>query len=74
MDQVREVLRYYHYAYRTEDTYCQWIRRYIRFYGNNIQPRELNSKHIEPLAETRIFLNYFGKLRSKYSKITVSMI
>jgi hypothetical protein len=22
MDQVREVLRYYHYAYRTEQTYC----------------------------------------------------
>jgi len=24
LDQVREVLRYYHYAYRTESTYCQW--------------------------------------------------
>jgi len=23
MDQVREVLRYHHYAYRTEQTYCQ---------------------------------------------------
>jgi len=23
MDQVREVLRYYHFAYRTEQTYCQ---------------------------------------------------
>ena len=29
MDQVREVLRYHHYAYRTEQTYCQWILRYI---------------------------------------------
>jgi hypothetical protein len=28
MDQVREVLRYYHYAYRAESTYCQWILRY----------------------------------------------
>jgi hypothetical protein len=27
LDQVREVLRYYHYAYRTESTYCQWILR-----------------------------------------------
>ena len=25
MDQVRQVLRYYHYAYRTEQTYCDWI-------------------------------------------------
>jgi hypothetical protein len=28
MDQVREVLRYHHYSYRTEQTYCQWILRY----------------------------------------------
>jgi len=27
MDQVREVLRYYHYAYRTEQTYCDWISK-----------------------------------------------
>ena len=27
MDQVREVLRSHHYAYRTEQTYCQWILR-----------------------------------------------
>ncbi|MBC8207851.1 MAG: integron integrase [Desulfobulbaceae bacterium] len=47
MDQVREVLRYYHYAYRTETTYCQWILRYIHFYGGKTHPRELGSKHIE---------------------------
>ncbi len=35
MDQVREVLRYHHYAYRTEQSYCQWILRYIRFYGTH---------------------------------------
>lgn len=33
MDQVREVLRYHHYAYRTEQTYCQWILRYSRHFG-----------------------------------------
>jgi len=33
MDQVREVLRYHHYAYRTEQTYCQWILRYIHYFG-----------------------------------------
>ena len=33
MDQVRQVLRYHHYAYRTEQAYCDWIRRYIRFHG-----------------------------------------
>ena len=25
MDQVREVMRYHHLAYRTERTYCRWI-------------------------------------------------
>ena len=33
MDQVREVLRYYHYAYSTEQSYCSWILQYIKFYG-----------------------------------------
>ena len=31
MDQMQEVLRYHHYAYRTETTYCQWIMRYIHY-------------------------------------------
>ncbi len=29
MEQVREVLRYHH-AYRTEQTCCQWIMRFIQ--------------------------------------------
>jgi hypothetical protein len=33
MDQVREVLRLKHYAIRTEQCYCDWIRRYIKFHG-----------------------------------------
>jgi len=32
LDQVREVLRLRHYSIRTEQTYCDWIRRYIRFH------------------------------------------
>ena len=31
MDQVRQVLRYHHYAINTERTYCQWILRFIQF-------------------------------------------
>ncbi len=46
MDQVKEVLRYHHYAYRTEQTYCQWILRYIRFFDKT-HPQNLNSKDIE---------------------------
>ncbi len=51
MDQVREVLRYHHYAYRTEQTYCQWILRYIRFYGAKFHPRDLNAGHLERMPK-----------------------
>jgi len=47
MDQVREVLRYYHYAYRTEQSYCGWILRYVRFFGGQTHPKELGSADIE---------------------------
>lgn len=47
MDQVREVMRYHHYAYRTESTYCQWILRFIDHYGAKQHPRTLGAKHVE---------------------------
>jgi integron integrase len=31
-EQVREVMRFHHYSYRTEKTYLQWIRRYLAFH------------------------------------------
>ena len=33
MQQVREVMRLKHYSIRTERSYCDWIRRYIKFHG-----------------------------------------
>lgn len=47
LDQVKEVLRFHHYAYRTEETYCQWIRRYIHFFGGKTHPKELGTKDVE---------------------------
>jgi len=47
LDQVREVLRYYHYAYRTEQTYCEWIIRYIKFFNNEKHPRNMGKKEID---------------------------
>jgi len=47
MDQVRQVLRYHHYAYRTEQTYCDWIMRYIRYHGAKTHPRNMGKKEIE---------------------------
>ena len=47
MDQVREVLRYYHYAYRTEQTYSHWILRYIHYFGGKTHPNGLGAKDVE---------------------------
>ncbi|MEA5462983.1 phage integrase N-terminal SAM-like domain-containing protein [Leptothoe sp. PORK10 BA2] len=32
LDHLRAVIRLKHYAYRTEETYVQWVRRYILFH------------------------------------------
>ncbi len=47
MDQVREVLRYYHYSYKTEQTYSSWILRYIKFYGSKTHPRDMGKNEVE---------------------------
>ena len=57
MDQVREVLRYYHYAYKTEQAYTAWISRYIRFYGDKTHSATLGKQEVDrflsDLAEKR---------------------
>ncbi|RLW69947.1 MAG: hypothetical protein B6D68_01460 [spirochete symbiont of Stewartia floridana] len=47
MEQVQEVLRYHHYAYCAEITYCQWVLRYIHHHGGKTYPREIGREHIE---------------------------
>ncbi len=46
MDQVREVLRYHHYAIRTEEVYVKWILSFIRFNGRK-HPRDMGKIEIE---------------------------
>jgi site-specific recombinase XerD len=46
LDQVRDVLRVKHYAYRTEKTYIFWIRRYIFFHGKK-HPVEMGAQQIQ---------------------------
>jgi len=46
LDQVREAMRLKHYAYRTEETYVQWIRRYILFHDKR-HPKEMGRPEIE---------------------------
>ncbi|MGH8121123.1 MAG: integron integrase [Gammaproteobacteria bacterium] len=40
LDQVRDALRVRHYSIRTEETYIQWIKRYILFH-HKTHPRDL---------------------------------
>ena len=46
LDQVRDRLRVKHYSMRTEDTYLQWIRRFIFFHGKK-HPREMGGPQVE---------------------------
>jgi|SRR5882724_11601299 len=47
MDQVREVLRDHHDAYRTEQTYGQWILRDIHHVGGKTHPNRLGATEVE---------------------------
>jgi Phage integrase, N-terminal SAM-like domain len=40
LDQVRDTIRLKHYSYRTEQSYVQWIRRYILFH-NKRHPQDM---------------------------------
>jgi len=46
MDQVREVLRFHHYAYNTEKSYISWILQYIRFH-NKRHPNNMGKAEVE---------------------------
>ncbi|GMR16614.1 MAG: integron integrase [Gammaproteobacteria bacterium] len=46
LDQVRETLRFYHYAYSTEKSYVNWILKFIRFSGKK-HPNEMGKFEIE---------------------------
>ncbi len=45
MDVVRDELRARHYSRRTEQAYCLWIRRFLRFHGMR-HPRELSEPEV----------------------------
>ncbi len=56
MDQVREVLRFHHYAYNTEKSYVSWILQYIRF-NNKKHPKDMGKSEVEA------FLSYLALKR-----------
>lgn len=60
MAQNCKILRYHRYAYRMEQTYCQWILCYIRYFGSNTHPCLLGEKVSAPTQrqalDTLVFL------------------
>ena len=54
LDRVREVIRRKHYSFRTEQTYVDWIRRFILFH---------DKRHPSEMAEVEVtqFLTYLAR-------------
>lgn len=46
MDRLRVLIRSRNMAYKTEQTYCHWIRRFIRFHGMQ-HPSALSAQQVE---------------------------
>jgi hypothetical protein len=45
LEQTREVIRFKHYSLRTEQTYLDWIRRFILFHGKR-HPKEMGAPDV----------------------------
>jgi hypothetical protein len=43
LDQVREQIRLKHYSIRTEQVYCKWVKRFIRFHRYQ-HPRSIRDR------------------------------
>jgi integron integrase len=56
LDQVREVMRLLHYAISTERSYCDWIRRFIRFHRMQSRDELLS----EPRTRIERFLSHLA--------------
>lgn len=45
LDQLRELLKKKHYSYKTEQSYVQWVKRYISF-NNKRHPKDMGEQEI----------------------------
>jgi integron integrase len=57
LDQVSDAIRLKHYSYRTEQTYKEWIKRYILFH-NKRHPSEMGA------AEIQAFLSHLATAKN----------
>jgi integron integrase len=58
LDRVRDRIRLKHYSLRTEQAYCDWIRRFVRFHGKR-HPSGLGAAEVEAFLT---FLAVEGKV------------
>jgi len=66
-DQVREVMRFRHYSWRTERTYAQWMRRYLAFHRSADQTGPGGGwRHPQEMGEAEVlaFLSHLATERS----------
>ena len=54
LEEVRDLMRLRHYSIRTEQSYCDWIKRFILFHGRR-HPREMAE------AEVTAFLTHLAR-------------
>jgi site-specific recombinase XerD len=62
-DQFREVMRFHHYALRTEEAYLLWIRRYLKFHrGADQTGPQRGWRHPKEMgpAQVREFLTHLA--------------
>lgn len=50
LDVMRRALRVRHYSPRTEQAYCQWVRRFILFHGKR-HPSELDAPEVQAFLD-----------------------
>lgn len=71
MDRVQQALLYYQYSYRTKQSYCRWIKEYIKFLGLRKVPQDRFQKEIGSFLE---FLIKERKLSSASQKQALNAI
>ena len=70
LDQVRDKLRVKHYSIRTEQTYSDWIKRYIYFHGKR-HPKDMGAREIEAFLT---HLAVHGKVAASTQNLAKSSI
>jgi hypothetical protein len=46
LDQVRQAIRTKHYSYRTEQTYVEWVKRFIHFHDKR-HPKDMGAEEVQ---------------------------